>query len=150
GTGPFMFKEWQRTDHLTLVANPTYWQGRPKIDQWIRRTVADDTVLQALLKTREVDYRGGSFGAVEELPAQPQLTLQSGARPITITFIAYNRDKPLFQDKLVRQALTQALDRQAVVKSLLYGQGDVLDSPIAPVSWAYSASAPKFPYDVEA
>ncbi len=33
GTGPFMFKEWQRSDHLTLTANPNYWQGRPKIDQ---------------------------------------------------------------------------------------------------------------------
>jgi peptide/nickel transport system substrate-binding protein len=55
GTGPFMFKEWQRSDHLTLTANPNYWQGRPKIDQWIRRTVSDDNVLQALLKTGEID-----------------------------------------------------------------------------------------------
>src|SRR6266851_4114830 len=150
GTGPFMFREWQRSDHLTLTANPNYWQGRPKIDQWIRRTVSDDNVLQALLKTGEVDYANVSFGAMQELQALPHLNFQSVANPILITFIAYNLDRPLFQDKRVRQALTQTLDRKAIVNSLLYDQGEVLDSSLASVSWAYSANVPRFPYDVDA
>jgi peptide/nickel transport system substrate-binding protein len=150
GTGPFAFKEWQRSDHLTLVANPTYWQGRPKIDQWVRRSVSDDNVLQALLKTGEVDYAGVSFGAMQEMLAQPNLTFQSVASPILITFIAYNLERPFFQDKRVRQALTYALDRQTMVNSLLYGQGEVLNSSIASVSWAYTSDVPTFAYDVEA
>jgi len=150
GTGPFVFKEWQRSDHLTLTANPNYWQGRPKIDQWIRRTVSDDTILQALLKTGEIDYGNVSFGAMQELEALPYLTLQTVASPILITFIAYNLDRPLFQDKHVRQAMTQALDRAAIVNSLLYDQGEVLDSSLASVSWAYTTNVPRFPYDVEA
>jgi peptide/nickel transport system substrate-binding protein len=150
GTGPFMFKEWQRSDHLTLVANPKYWNGRPKIDQWVRRTVSDDNVLQALLKTGEIDYATGSFGAMQELSALPHLSMQSVSSPILITYIAYNQDRPMFKDKRVRQALTQALDRQAIVNSLLNGQGDLLDSSLPPVSWAYSANVPKFPYDVAA
>jgi peptide/nickel transport system substrate-binding protein len=150
GTGPFMFKEWARSDHLTLIANPNYWQGRPKVDQWIRRTVGDDTVLQALLKTGEIDYGSPSLAAIPELQAVPHLTFQSAASPILITYIAYNLDRPLFQDKRVRQALTQALDRKAIVSSLLSDQGELLDSSIAPVSWAYSANVPKFPYDVDA
>jgi peptide/nickel transport system substrate-binding protein len=145
-----MFKEWQRSDHLTLVANPNYWQGRPKIDQWIRRTVSDDNVLQALLKTREIDYAVVSFGAMAELQAVPHLSLQSAPSPILITYIAYNLDRSLFQDKRVRQALTRALDRTAIVNSLLYDQGEVLDSSLASVSWAYSSNVPKFPYDVDA
>jgi peptide/nickel transport system substrate-binding protein len=150
GTGPFMFKEWQRSDHLTLTANPNYWQGRPKIDQWIRRTVSDDNVLQALLKTGEIDYGVVSFGAMQELQALPHLTQQSAASPILITFIAYNLDRPLFADKRVRQALTQAIDRRAIVNSLLYDQGEVLDSSLSSVSWAYTSNVPKLPYDVDA
>ena len=150
GTGPFMFKEWQRSDHVTLVANPNYWKGRPKIDQWVRRTVSDDNVLQALLKTGEIDYANVSFAAIQELSGLSHLELRTIPSPILITYIGYNLDRPLFKDKRVRQALTQALDRQAIVNSLLYGQGDVLDSSIAPVSWAYSANVQKFPYDVAA
>jgi peptide/nickel transport system substrate-binding protein len=150
GTGPFMFKEWQRSDHLTLTANSTYWQGRPKIDQWIRRTVSDDNVLQALLKTGEVDYANVSFGAMQELQGLSHLTSQAAASPILITYIAYNLDRPWFMDKRVRQALTQAIDRKAIVNSLLYDQGEVLDSSLASVSWAYTSNVPKFPYDVDA
>jgi peptide/nickel transport system substrate-binding protein len=150
GTGPFIFKEWQRSDHLTLTANPNYWQGRPKIDQWVRRTVSDDNVLQALLKTGEIDYGNVSFGAMQELQAVPHLTLQSVASPILITFIAYNLDRPLFQDKRVRQALTHAIDRAAIVSSLLYDQGEVLDSALPSVSWAYTSNVPRFPFDVDA
>jgi peptide/nickel transport system substrate-binding protein len=150
GTGPFMFKEWQRSDHLTLVANPNYWRGRPKVDQWIRRTVNDDNVLQALLKTGEVDYASVSFGAMQELQALPNLTFLSVDSPFLITFIAYNLDRPVFQDKRVRQALTQAIDRHAIVDSLLYGQGEVLDSSLPSVSWAYTANVPRFPYDTGA
>jgi peptide/nickel transport system substrate-binding protein len=150
GTGPFMFREWQRSDHLTLAANPSYWRGRPKIDQWIRRTVSDDNVLQALLKTGEIDYANVSFGVMQELEALPNLTLQSVASPILITFIAYNLDRPFFQDKRVRQALTQALDRQGMVSSLLYGQGEVLDSSLPSVSWASTLNVPRFPYDADA
>jgi peptide/nickel transport system substrate-binding protein len=85
-----------------------------------------------------------------ELQALPHLTLQTAASPILITFIAYNLDRPLFQDKRIRQALTHALDRNAIVNSLLYGQGEVLDSSLPSVSWASSSSVPRFPYDVEA
>jgi peptide/nickel transport system substrate-binding protein len=150
GTGPYMFKEWQRSDHVTLVANPNYWQGRPKIDQWIRRTTSDDNILAAQLKTGEIDYASVSFGAIADLIGQPDLTLQAAASPFLITYIAYNLDRPLFQDKRVRQALTQALDRNAMVNSLLYGYGEVLDSSLPSVSWAYTSNVPKLPYDADA
>ena len=34
-TGPFMFKEWVKDDHLTVVANPNYFKGKPKLDSYI-------------------------------------------------------------------------------------------------------------------
>jgi peptide/nickel transport system substrate-binding protein len=112
--------------------------------------VSDDNVLQALLKTGEIDYGTPSFGAMQELQSLPHLSFQSAASPILITFIAYNLDRPLFADKRVRQALTHAVDRNAIVNSLLYDQGEVLDSALASVSWAYTSNVSKFPYDVDA
>jgi peptide/nickel transport system substrate-binding protein len=50
----------------------------------------------------------------------------------------------------VRQALTQALDRAAIVSSLLNDLGEVLDSSLPSVSWAYTDNVPKFAYDVDA
>jgi peptide/nickel transport system substrate-binding protein len=56
GTGPYVLKEWQTDDHLTLVANPNYWGGKPKIGQWIRKVTKDSNVTTAQLKTGEIDY----------------------------------------------------------------------------------------------
>src|SRR5258708_37215248 len=64
--------------------------------------------------------------------------------------IAYNRARPVFADKRVRQALTYALDRKAIVDAVLYGFGQTVDSPIIGTSWAFDQNVPRSPYDVEA
>jgi peptide/nickel transport system substrate-binding protein len=149
GTGPFVFKEWLKDDHLTLVANPAYWRGRPKIDQWVRKVVKDQNANVAQLRTGEIDYGQVNPEAIEALQMEPNLNVQllPGGTQVQI---AYNLGRPLFADKRVRQALTYALDREAIVRSVLFGYGEVIDSPIIGASWAYSAKTPKSPYDVEA
>jgi len=146
GSGPFTFKEWQNNDHLTLAANPSYWAGRPKIDQWVRKVVKDDTVIVQQLKTSEVDYASVQPEALDDLRAQSFLSVMSFAGPVT-GVIAYNLDRPLFQDVRVRQALTLALDRAGIIKSVLFGEGDALNSPIVPASWAHNTALPAFAYD---
>jgi peptide/nickel transport system substrate-binding protein len=146
GTGPYTFKEWQQGDHLTLVANPTYWGGKPKIGQWIRRVTADSNVTTAQLKTGEIDYAAAQPEVLDDLRGQANLTIYSFPGP-NINYIAYNLDRPLFQDKRVRQALTYALDRASIVKSLLLDEGQVLDSPLVAQSWAYNTNVPAFAYN---
>jgi peptide/nickel transport system substrate-binding protein len=150
GTGPFQFKEWQRGDHVTLVANPTYWRRRPKIDQWIRRTVRDDQVVEAVLKTGEVDYAAVVASAIADLSTEPHLKFMSVSSPTSLLYIAYNLDRPLFQDKHVRQALTRALDRPRMIQSVVGTEGDAVVTPIPFPSWARTTDVPSFAYDVEA
>jgi peptide/nickel transport system substrate-binding protein len=147
GTGPYVFKEWKRGEQVTLVANSTYWGGRPTIDEWIQRPITNKQVLAAQLKLGEVDYGSVTPDAVDELAAQPSLATAAVSNPTAISVIMYNLDRALFLDKRVRQALTHALDRQAMVDTLLYGQGEVLNSPVARVSWASNANVPTFEYD---
>ena len=55
------------------------------------------------------------------------------------TLIFINPKLPFFQDRPTRQALLYAIDRQQIVNRLLNGAGSVMDSPILPSSWAYTA-----------
>jgi ABC-type transport system substrate-binding protein len=126
GTGPYVFKEWLPDDHLTLAANPTYWGGKPKIGQWIRKVTKDSNVTTAQLKTGELDYAAAQPDALDDL-RQANLNILSYPGP-NINYIAYNLDRPLFQDKRVRQALTHALDRATIVKILLLDEAQVLNS----------------------
>jgi peptide/nickel transport system substrate-binding protein len=149
GTGPFMFKEWTKDDHLTLVADPTYWRGRPKLGQWVRKIVKDQNVSVAQLKTGEIDYGQVNPEAIDALKTESGLSVQlvDGGTQVQI---AYNLARPLFEDKRVRQALTYAIDRDALMRAVLFGYGKVIDSPILRTSWAFDPKTPKAPYDVNA
>jgi peptide/nickel transport system substrate-binding protein len=150
GTGPFMFKDWRRGEALTLVANPTHWRGRPKIDQWIRRPTTNDNVTSQMLRTGEIDYGPVTPTAIADLSTEQHLRFASVSSPTSIIYIAYNLDRPLFQDKRVRQALSHGVDRQGILDSVLFGQGDLVDSSIPFQSWARTDGVPTFRFDLEA
>jgi peptide/nickel transport system substrate-binding protein len=147
GSGPFVFKERQQSDHITLVANPNYWQGKPKFDQWIFKTVADSTAEVLQLKSGEVDYAVVQPESLDDLQAAG-LDVKTYI-PLVTEYIGYNLKKPLFQDVRVRQALTYAIDRKQIVQQVLFGQGAVAYSPIPSVSWAFNSKLPTYDYDLD-
>ncbi|MBV8280521.1 MAG: hypothetical protein JO347_00470, partial [Candidatus Eremiobacteraeota bacterium] len=55
GSGPFKVTEWQHGDHITLVANPDYWRGPPKLQKIVFRFVASTSTIQVLLQSHEID-----------------------------------------------------------------------------------------------
>jgi peptide/nickel transport system substrate-binding protein len=149
-TGPFKFKEWVKDDHMTLVANPDYFLGKPKIDQYIYKVVQDQNVVVAQLKTGEMDWGGITPALLAEMEKQANLTIKA-FDVFSFTFYSYNLDPAktdLFQDVKVRQALLYALDRDAMVKAIMFGQGSVADTSVPPISWAFNqANQPQYKFD---
>ncbi len=121
GSGPWMFKEWKKDDHITLVANPNYWRGRPQIDTLIWGAVPETSTRLAMLQTGAADIVADL--APEDAPkveADKNLRIcrATGARRINITIPTQN---PLFKDRRVRQAFNYAVDFDAINKALLNG-----------------------------
>ncbi len=150
GSGPYKFKEWVKDDHITLEANPDYFLGKPKIDQYIYKVVKDATVVAAQLKTGEIDFAGFEPALLEEMQKVEHLVVKK-YDTFTFTFYSYQLDKSktdLFQDKAVRQALLYALDRKAMVDSIEFGQGAVADSIFPLISWARDPNGnPQYNFD---
>jgi peptide/nickel transport system substrate-binding protein len=152
GTGPFKFREWVKDDHVALVANPDYFQGAPNLDFIYYKIVENQTVLFAQLQTGEVDFGGVTAALWEE--ANKQENLQCKAYPVFgFNFYTYQMDpekSSLFLDVRTRRALLYALDRQAFVDSIAMGLGDVANTCVPPISWAYNPdNEPTYPYDPE-
>ncbi len=151
-TGPFKFKEWVKDDHITLVANPDYFRGKPKIDEYVFKVVKDANVVAAQLKTGEADF--GQFEPPLLSELQKQANLKIFAYPTFVfTFYSYQLDPArttLFQDVRVRQALLYALDRQAMVDSIMSGQAVVANTTEPVLSWAYKPDVnQKYTYDAQ-
>ena len=150
GMGPFRLKSWVSNQHIELVRNELYHSElQPRITGVIFKIVPDKTQLVQQLQTHEVDL-------VEGIPAQ-ELSRLERREDVRIDHfpyaqyvqIAWNLDRPLFQNRAVRRALTGAIDRDALVQHLLKGYGRICTGPVHPMLWAYNADLQPLPYDPE-
>lgn len=151
GTGPYKLKEWKHGQYLKLVANEDYFKGRPHIDSLTYKIVPDENALMANLQAGEMDMVGISptyLKLAKKLEKEGQINLLSGPDN-GYWFLSYNLRSDLFNDKKVRQALTHAIDREKIVKSILHGAGHTTNGPGSPANWAYTTDVPKFEYNPE-
>lgn len=138
-SGPFKFKEWRQGDQVILTRNENYWKGAPLVEEYVYKVVADSTVLTAQLKTGELNF--GSIEPKDLADMERQENVKVSKYPnLGYTYIGWRTDSqsvPALQDKRVRQALAYGLDMDAVVKSVLFGEGFKQVAHHVPVQWAY-------------
>ncbi len=151
GTGPYRFVNWIKDDRVELEANPAYWGGRPKIDRVVFRVVPTDA-------PRVAELLAGSVHLAPLLPPElisavrtsSKLTLSVG-KSLSVFFVIYNlvnvpKDKPL-ADPRVRQALNYAIDRQAILHSVMRNVGAPVSTFCTEVMEGCDSSIPPFSYD---
>jgi peptide/nickel transport system substrate-binding protein len=151
GTGPFTFVEWVKDDHLTLEANPNYWdgsyKGKPQVKTVILRPVTEPA-------TRLADLRSGAADMIMDVPADQVSGLKSAGFNVVdkntsqhdYVYFDTTKDSPL-KSKEVRQALNYAIDKDSIVQSLLGGYGTPLSGPLSQLVLGYNADVKPYPYD---
>ncbi len=127
GSGPFRFVEKIPQDHVTLERVPGHWvKDRPYLDRIVYRAFPDDNARVVNLKSGDVDII--NLVPLSQIKELAKAAAQPGARFRVIergafmwTAIRLNVTKPPFDNKLLRQALSATIDRQAIANVLLQG-----------------------------
>lgn len=143
GNGPFRFVSRSPGDRWVFGANPSFPEelgGRPPLDRYVYRAVADHTTLLAELLT------GGVDAYIQMLPnhaararEEPDLRVWSFDYP-AIFFIAWNGRVPKLSDPRVRRALTLGINRRQLIEGVQAGEAVLLNSGLPPVHWAFDPS----------
>ncbi len=149
GAGPFKLVEYVEGQYTILEAFDDYVHGRPEIDQ-ITVKVASSDAQMAELTTGTTD-----LAWVQPERAEFDTYVDEGLEvhrfpANAYQYMGFNLDHPYLQDVEVRHAITQALDRWAMVDALFDGMGSVQVSHMSMVSWAYDEDLDPLPYDPEA
>jgi peptide/nickel transport system substrate-binding protein len=148
GTGPFKFVRWKKDDEIVLEANETYWAGPPKLKTVIFKPIPEDaTRVSALL--------GGSVDIIVGVPTHlfPMVNQSKVAKIMSVpspraTHVHMDTLKPgPLQDKRVRQAINYAVDKEAIIKNVLEGYGQVMATPISPFHFGFDPNIKPYPYD---
>jgi peptide/nickel transport system substrate-binding protein len=137
--GPFKFKEWRQGDQVILTRNDDFYLGKPLLDEYVVKVVADQTILAQQLKTGELTFANVLPKDLADIQAQPNLKVTKYIAP-GYTYIGWRQQSPtapFLSDKRVRQALAYGLNTDAVIKSVLFGEGFKQVQHFLSVSWAY-------------
>lgn len=151
GSGPYLMQSWTRGSDVILKANPDYRKGEPYITHQRTRLITDQDAQFMELRAGRLDSMGLTPSQFTRLTSKPRFTsryekyryLSNG-----YTYFAFNLKNPLFADKKVRQALSFATPREAIIRGVLLGQGEPITGPFKPGTWAYNNTLQPYPYDL--
>ncbi|MEO0141870.1 MAG: ABC transporter substrate-binding protein [candidate division WOR-3 bacterium] len=118
GAGPFRIVLWERSKRLLLVANDFYFGGRPAVDELQFLIINDDEYCYELFKKGILSiYRPGEKTLRSIKSETPELLYS--IPELSVQFIAIHCQKFPFSNRLVRQALNYAIDRDSFVMEFL-------------------------------
>lgn len=135
GGGPFTMVERRVGQFIRMQANPTFFRGKPAVDEVVFKIYKNQDALGQALKKGEIDFADSIEANVfKSLQNQPGITTlnatYSGFNELAFNTGAALADgtpigdgNPLLKDKKLRQALGWAIDRQTMVEKILGGGG---------------------------
>jgi peptide/nickel transport system substrate-binding protein len=132
GTGAFSMVEWVQGDHVTYAKNKNYWRtGKPLLDQIILTIAKDQQAMTVQLESGQVDFIVNptiqDFVRVSADTVRYQgLELPN---PAAFAMMQPNATRPPMDNKLVRQALNWAIDRQRMADTVQLGRVQIQDLP---------------------
>jgi ABC-type transport system substrate-binding protein len=151
GTGPYKVVEWPRDGTVRLEAWDGYRKGKPFPERLTIRTVPEPStrVLELLAGSAQIAQTVPieSLGSIESNPQKEVVSLK-GSSALSYVINVFKTTPPL-RDKRVRQAMNYAVDREAIVKSILGGRGTVMPGPLWSGWLGYTDQLKPYVYDPE-
>lgn len=148
GSGEYVLARWEPGQYLELARNPRRAAPAPKIERVLIKFVPDTVTLVSQLSAGEIDL-------LEAVQTADIATIRSKRDDVELldvpsrrmAFVAWNNARAPFGDRAVRRALTMAIDRAAIIKTVWGGHARECTSPIVPLLWAFDPAIRPIPYD---
>jgi peptide/nickel transport system substrate-binding protein len=149
GTGPYKLVRWTPGQRLELERNPDYWRGLARISRVVIRPIPE-------LSTRISELETGGVDVILQVPPdqverlRAKDTIQIIGMPSTqpmVLQVNIRSGKPFLKDSRVRDAISLAIDRRAVVEQLLRGEATLTNGPVTMQYRGYDPSLPLPAYD---
>ena len=147
GTGPFILKDWTIGQSVTLVRNTAYHLGVPALKEVDYQLAGGNPLTE--YQNNEIDITGVGIDDIDTVrDTSNPLHKEFIEKPALSTgYIAFNTTMPPFDDPKVRQAFTEAVDRNQLVNTILKNEADVATGILPPGMPGYSKDIKPLPYD---
>lgn len=154
-TGPYMVQDWQSAQQVLLAQNKAYaWapafyknQGPPLIDTVAIRFISESDIRYQALLNNELDVLSLSTPEqVATISSRPEQVRLYESWVNGISFVGFNYRRTPTDELIVRQALAHAIDKETIVKAVLAGLAEPINTPLSPNIFGYAAELKQFGY----
>jgi peptide/nickel transport system substrate-binding protein len=148
GTGPYVFASRKRGDSIVLRANTRYWGRKPVYTTVYLKYFKDPTALNNALLSNGIDVISAitTPDSVPQFESDTRFNVLQGTTNSEVT-LAFNNARAPLNDKRVRQALTYAIDRKAVMATVGANRGTLIGSMVPPTDPWYEDLSGVYPYN---
>ncbi len=148
GTGPFTVTSYQTGVKLVLTRNDGYWGTKAQVKQVDLMYFADASAAANAMRSGGVDalYQAEAYDQVASFRTDPRLTVTTGSSQ-GVVVMSMNEANPALADVRVRQAISHAIDKKAVVAAATGGFATELHGPAVPTDPYFVTSDEPYPYD---
>jgi len=148
GTGPFKLKEYRTNSFIRYLPHQDYWDKKSSLKQLVFDITPSNTGRLTKLLAGECDIVAYPI-AHQKIRENPLLTLES-VTAFNIGYLGFNTTKFPFDNKLVRRAVAHAINKQAILNTVYFGDAEAesATSIIPPSSWAYDNAIPVIEYSI--
>ncbi len=157
GNGAYRFVRRVRGSEIVVEANPTYWRGKPQIDQIVFRYFPDANTIIANMLAGSVHVAvpqpaGINFGQAMQLDELVQRgearDVRVGFRPVAIHEVLwFNQANPIVRDRRIRQALAYATNREEISEALFRSRQPAAHLFLPPTNPMVEKDVRQYPYD---
>jgi peptide/nickel transport system substrate-binding protein len=144
GSGPFMFKEWVRGDHITMVANPNYYYSDiPYLSEIIIKIIPDPNTAAMAFEAKELSLIDGvnlPLSRYSAYNARSDMRTWAGPSPPGNAYLYYNLRRSPLNNVTVRQAISYAINRETIRDQVFFGLATVGTSVIPSLVPGYNVT----------
>ncbi|EAM5987115.1 ABC transporter substrate-binding protein [Salmonella enterica subsp. enterica serovar Montevideo] len=149
GTGPFQLVQYQKDSRILYKAFDGYWGTKPQIDRLVFSITPDASVRYAKLQKNECQVMPYPNPAdIARMKEDKNINLMEQAG-LNVGYLSYNVQKKPLDNVKVRQALTYAVNKEAIIKAVYQGAGVAAKNLIPPTMWGYNDDIKDYGYDPE-
>ena len=138
GTGPFKLKEYRVGSLIRFYRHEQYWQEPAKIEQLVFDITPSNTGRLTKLLAKECDITAYPI-AHKIITQHPDLILEE-VTALNVGYFGFNVNKPPFDNILVRQAISYAINKKVLLDAVYQGKAELANSLLPASSWAYDNS----------
>ncbi len=148
GSGPFRFERWVKGERIELVANPDYFGEGPYVERITYRIMPDNDEAFRALTAGDVHFcvQDVPCEQVEEFRSRPGVGVMFHPGN-SIAFVAFNWQRPVWQDHRVREAVARAIDRGPIAAGVCSLATAPSHYYLERVDWAFNPDARAPEYD---